>query len=217
MTNEQLEERWQDNIKRAKLKPPPPDDQLECLEKAWRASLPILSLKELVDMYPGSEKAATRGLQTRMKQVNEDISSLNTFRDVWHDTVINKASFRDQPKYIAWLNERVEEYLKEYNGEMAKYRRQLASLNETPETYHPDAITDAMVATAKAVPIDTLVKVNRAHKALCVWHEDKNPSMHYYKRGNRAKCFACGARGDAIDVYCAVYGVTFKEAVKAMV
>lgn len=73
------------------------------------------------------------------------------------------------------------------------------------------------IARAKSCPITDMLKFNREHKALCIWHNEKTPSLHYYKKNNTVYCFGgCGKAADAIDVYRKLHGSTFGEAVKAL-
>ena len=58
------------------------------------------------------------------------------------------------------------------------------------------------------------VKVGRNKKALCLWHNDRSPSMHVYRE--KVHCFACGRGGDAIDVFAATNGLETKDAVQAL-
>ncbi len=191
-------------------------DALDQMEKAWRAALPILSLKELVDIYPGSEGAAKRGLRSRMKAVEEQMSGLNAFRDVWQNTVINKANFRDQPQLRDFLTERCDTYLKEYNTEIKKLNYLMKSLDTTPEEVATsDGVTDEMIALAKQVPITSMVKVRRDGKTSCIYHTEKTSSMHIYK-DNHFHCFGCGKTGDVIDIFMTLNNVSFTEAVKKM-
>ncbi|MGM9777933.1 MAG: CHC2 zinc finger domain-containing protein, partial [Prevotella sp.] len=67
----------------------------------------------------------------------------------------------------------------------------------------------------RATPIEEVaeklgIRVVR-HKALCPFHEDRHPSLHF--KNNRFKCFACGASGDVIDFVMRYLNVGFKEAV----
>lgn len=71
------------------------------------------------------------------------------------------------------------------------------------------------VTRAKAYPIDSLIEF-RQGKARCLWHHEKTGSMHYYDESNRVYCFGCSKGGDAIDVYMAMNGVSFKEAVEKL-
>ncbi len=193
-------------------------DVLDQMEKAWRASLPVLSLKELIDIYPGSEKAARRGIKSRIDELENRLgtTSLDSYRDVWHNTVINKAHFRDQPELKKRLEESVEGYLAEYEKEMKQLQFLLKTFNTTPEaTVNSDGITDEMIALAKQIPIASMIYVRRDGKANCVWHKEKSPSMHVYK-DNHTHCFGCGKTGDAIAVYMAMKGISFNDAVRQM-
>ena len=51
------------------------------------------------------------------------------------------------------------------------------------------------------------------HTALCPFHNDKNPSLHFHRGKNRYKCFACGASGDVVDLVMRYDNLGFKEAV----
>ena len=69
----------------------------------------------------------------------------------------------------------------------------------------------------RATPIEDVAKklgieVGR-HKALCPFHEDRHPSLHF--KNNRFKCFACGASGDVIDLVQRYLNIGFKEAVES--
>ena len=68
----------------------------------------------------------------------------------------------------------------------------------------------------RATPIEKVadkmgIRVVR-HKALCPFHEDRHPSLHF--KNNRFKCFACGASGDVIDLVQKYLNIGFKEAVE---
>ena len=70
----------------------------------------------------------------------------------------------------------------------------------------------------RAMPIEEVamklgIEVGR-HKALCPFHEDRHPSLHF--KNNRFKCFACGASGDVIDLVMRYMNISFKEAVEWM-
>ena len=38
------------------------------------------------------------------------------------------------------------------------------------------------------------------HKTLCPFHADSRPSLTFYLRTNRYRCFVCGAHGGTIDL-----------------
>lgn len=72
------------------------------------------------------------------------------------------------------------------------------------------------VMRAKEYPIDELIEFSMG-KARCLWHNEKHASLHHYKDGNRVYCFGmCGKSYDSIDVYMALHGCGFKEAVEKL-
>ena len=72
-------------------------------------------------------------------------------------------------------------------------------------------ITDLMIEVARAYPIENLIQVNRG-KALCPFHNDRNPSMSV-KEG-LFHCFSCQEGGDAIKFVMHVQKIDFIEAVR---
>lgn len=105
-----------------------------------------------------------------------------------------------------------------------KLSSQLAYLNELADVkkgklprINPTRITEDMIARAKEHPISDLIEVNRARKALCLFHQDRTPSMHIYD-DLRYKCFVCQEFGDSISLYRALHPkATFPEAVRALI
>lgn len=81
---------------------------------------------------------------------------------------------------------------------------------------HPSKVpgdSDALLK-AKAVPIKNYIKFNAQRKALCIWHQEKTPSMIYYPKDNRVKCYGCGKLGDVIDVVQEMFLLNKGEAIK---
>lgn len=73
-------------------------------------------------------------------------------------------------------------------------------------------ITDFMIETARAYPIENLIQVNRGGKALCPFHDDHHPSMSV--KGGLFHCFSCQAGGDAISFVMKINQLNFIEAVR---
>lgn len=65
---------------------------------------------------------------------------------------------------------------------------------------------------AKQVPIDTLIHFKRGF-AECIWHDERTPSMKYYKKNNKVHCFGCDKSGDVIDVVQQLHQCDIKQAV----
>lgn len=70
------------------------------------------------------------------------------------------------------------------------------------------------IERAKQVPIGEYIQFNKKGDALCINHDDKHPSMHWFKKNNRVKCFACGYSADVIDVVQKLFTLTTGEAIK---
>lgn len=77
-------------------------------------------------------------------------------------------------------------------------------------------ITDEMIFIAKSFPIDSVVGFGRNMKAVAFCHDDKNPSLSWDKKRNKAHCFPCGKSFNAIDVLIDRDGLTFIQAVKKL-
>lgn len=77
-------------------------------------------------------------------------------------------------------------------------------------------VTDDMIALAKQVPFNKLLKVyvigNRA-KALCPFHNEKTPSFVIYGDTNRGHCHGCGRNVDTIQYLVEIKKIKFNEAV----
>lgn len=96
-----------------------------------------------------------------------------------------------------------------YRNAYEQVRRQIKYFQTTRDTTNPDRI-----AAAKTVPIPIFLKFNREKKGKCLWHEEKNPSMHFYEKQNRVWCFSCGQGGDVIDVVQKLNNCGLKEALQ---
>ncbi len=51
-------------------------------------------------------------------------------------------------------------------------------------------------------------------KALCPYHEDKHPSLSFYRNGFR--CFACGAHGSSLDLTMLLLGLDLRGAARRL-
>ncbi len=71
------------------------------------------------------------------------------------------------------------------------------------------------IKNARAYPINRLIEFKR-NKALCIWHNEKNPSLTYYPKTNTVYCFGCAKHGDAIDVIRQQTNCSFVEALNRL-
>lgn len=85
----------------------------------------------------------------------------------------------------------------------------------TPSKVKEGDISTIDILTARSVPISTFVDIPPSKKVLCLFHADKNASMHIYQ--TNYYCFACGASGDVISFIMKQRNLPFKEAVLFLV
>lgn len=79
-----------------------------------------------------------------------------------------------------------------------------------------DDITDHDIEAARNYPIDQLISFDRAGKAIAFCHEDRNPSLSWLKKWNKAKCWPCDKTFDSIAVLMERDGYSFVDAVKQL-
>lgn len=53
---------------------------------------------------------------------------------------------------------------------------------------------------------------NEGRRALCPYHDDRHPSLHFSKKKGIFKCFVCGAKGDLLKLVMDSRNCTFPEA-----
>lgn len=79
-----------------------------------------------------------------------------------------------------------------------------------------DAITDEMIQAAREYPVDKLIEFDRTGKAYAWCHDDKRPSLTWFKKGNKARCFPCDKTYSALDICMERDGLSFIEAVRLL-
>lgn len=105
----------------------------------------------------------------------------------------------------------VEKLREHYGNCLAEARRALKYFDK------PKVEQGNRIISAKQMPIDAYIRFNRNGFANCIWHTEKTPSMFYYKKQNRVKCFGgCGQIGDTIDVVMQLNGCGLKEALNTI-
>lgn len=56
--------------------------------------------------------------------------------------------------------------------------------------------------------------LDRRGWALCPFHPDRHPSMSF--KGNRFRCWVCGASGDAVDLVRGLFGGTYMDSLQRL-
>lgn len=158
------------------------------MEKAWRASLPV----DTSTCFPVS---------VQKFYLNQNISNL--LAEI--RTYKNKLATA-KPLDNWWYSRTIEEL----SAKLDRLGHKLRWLN-TPDK----ADKKLNIDKAKAVPITQLIEFKR-NIARCIWHDDKKPSMHYYRNNNKVFCFSCQKGGDVIDVAMKLWQCSMKEALNKL-
>jgi DNA primase len=91
--------------------------------------------------------------------------------------------------------------------------------DETIFLKHPEkgknSITPEMIERAKEYPFTELIKFNN-NQTLCPFHDDKDPSMHFYTDSNTVYCFSCNKSWDTIGFIIERDGLSFMETVRRL-
>jgi hypothetical protein len=181
-------------------------------ERLWKedlkATLPSTPL-ELAQVYPECVEI----LVDKVAQLDKDIQKLNE-----QETRIKaRRGIRGKQVWQMLLLEiATEKASKIHQVEHAEDI--IAAVKSKGRARTPKGMLSAsQVSQAKAVPVTDYLKVRRDGKTNCIWHNEKTPSMHYYKKDNAVHCFGCGRGGDVVDVVQQLMGLDFKDAVRHLI
>jgi len=103
----------------------------------------------------------------------------------------------------------INQYLDEVIWLMREYPRRLKLKQQI------DRLTDEQIEQARQFPVDKLIVFEKG-KALAFCHEDNRPSLHWYKKSNRARCFVCNRTWNPIDILMA-RGYSFSSSIKELI
>lgn len=78
---------------------------------------------------------------------------------------------------------------------------------------HIDSITLSKLRGINILEVTDALGIGLRHRnALCISHNDSNPSLHFWPSTNTCHCFACGWGGDNIDLVMKRENLSFTEA-----
>ena len=154
------------------------------------------SYYELIQTYPTALHLIKRNLNKEIKALKDKMNRL-----LAHRATSNEAT-------LSLLNTLEEIHTQELN----QLKMQLNFLKPRSETSHH--ITPQDILLAKQVPISNFITIKH-NKAVCIFHDDKNPSM-LVNKDNTFKCFSCGEWGDTISLVMKLKGISFISAVKLL-
>jgi len=111
---------------------------------------------------------------------------------------------------VEWMLADVTIRLIERRNRLMREERAMRGYNKPQPA---NQITDEMIAQARAYPVEQLVDFTKG-KAMAWCHEDKRPSLSWWKKGNSCTCFVCGKRFNPIDIMVERDNMSFVNAVK---
>lgn len=215
------------------------------LESEHRKSIPNYSIYELLELFPTAKSKAKKSIFTKIKAIKVKINELDGYREQYINNIINKVDdIVDQQIMRDDLNKNITEKYDKYNTEINIAKSQISYIDKelkkeklnkllkskkTPEVKKIETqkllevinkvdlnkLTGMDILRAKQVSIRNFIKVDRANKALCIFHNERTPSMHVYG-SNKFNCFSCGKSGSVVDIVMQQNNCTFKEAIKKL-
>ncbi len=161
---------------------------------------------ELTDEGPDMRRARITYLEEENRTLMSEIQRME-----------NRFQTMEDKDYESWLIETAKE-LSGYEKISGKHRSNKITIAHLKGLYDKKktVVTDDMIALAKKVPFNKLIKLevvgNRA-KCLCPFHNEKTPSFVVYGDTNRGHCHGCGKNVDTIQFLVETKKLEFNQAV----
>src|SRR3989344_4796299 len=165
------------------------------LEKQWEDSLPRLTDKELLDIFPEAKIVIPLKIKEWEKESHKVISIIkNKLRFAYKKSAPENHWF--------WR-----EIIKQLDGE-----RLVESQKHLIRLRIQQALTVCLVDIAAQ-----RMKLRRNGKTLvglCPFHNERKPSFHIYHANNSFYCYGCQKGGNVINFVRELEGLSFREAIK---
>lgn len=186
--------------------------------RGWLASVEEVFGEEIANRCEAYDDALTAGELLERKFYYEVESP--KVRKEMKDWLSEMVEFSKECQERRWkeMKELIEKSKKrlaekmEHRGGVEEKKRILSDIKRLEKVLNSD-ITNESIERAREFPIKNLIKIER-DMALCIDHEDKNPSMNC--KNNFVYCHSCGYHADAIGVYMKLNNCNFKEAVNKL-
>jgi hypothetical protein len=192
-------------------------DWVDRLEIQHKLSLPKFDLRWQIETFPEAKEIIKAMLQKEVELCEKDIANANTLQTTLDDLIYRKAPKKDEPYWTALVEVL---YLNPLRINQRKILKRdlmyLSMLSGKSSTSNPLSVTPEEIARAKDFPITTLIDFKH-NQAICPFHSEKTPSLHYYPQSNTCHCFgACQKSFDSIEAYKILNNCSFVEAVRKL-
>ncbi len=185
------------------------------LEQEWKKSLPKLSDKELLAIFPEAKEI----IPEKVMELEEDHKCIeNEIREKL--TVVKKQSKqKNQSFWKAWIKATDIKNLLVVENHISRLKRLLFV---SKGRVQKGRISEAQIQQARLVPIENIInqklrKCGKAFVGLCPLHNERTPSFYVYPESNSFYCFGCNQGGDSIALLRTSQGYSFAEAVRYLV
>lgn len=182
------------------------------LEKEWKSSLPRLTDKELLAIFPEA-KQIVPGIVEELEIKQQELvikikEKLIRIRNTDSDD-FSKWFWRE------WIKNNEGAKLLQVEKQIIRQKRLLmVGSGKTPR----NSINEEQIQEALQVPIENLIngalrKSGKTLCGLCPLHQEKHPSFYIYPQSNSFYCFGCNRGGDVINFVSLLHDFSFKEAI----
>lgn len=143
----------------------------------------------------------------RHMQVKKELDAMKKQYSVRADSLMKQKRLRTSKRKSSIL----------IDGILSQYTEALHLISSRMKFKTDFKNNEANLARAKAVPVSQYIKFGTDGMAPCIWHSERTPSMHYYPKQNRVKCFSCGKLGDVLDVVQQMNSLTLPQAINFII
>ena len=186
------------------------------IEKEWKASLPRLTAKELLQIFPDVKDV----IEPKLKELNEErqraVGQIKIL--LLRNRKIQDNFQRDLDKY--WIQTTWGKELLDIDRQMSRFKH-YSSLAKG-RTLTKGGVSDEAVDAALNVPIESITnqklrRVGGRYVGLCPFHNERTPSFVIYPDSNSFYCFGCNKGGNSINYVMLLNECGFVDAVKYLI
>lgn len=186
------------------------------LEKEWKQSIPRLTDKELLVIFPEAKEI----IPVKLKEYEEEKEEI--IETIKKQLILIKNKTSDEFSRYFWR-----QWIKATEGaDLLKTKKQITRLKRllfvSSGKVSKNSLTEEQIQIALNKPIENLInkplrKSGKKLVGLCPFHEEKHPSFYIYTETNSYYCFGCNQGGSAINFVKLLYGFSFREAVEYLI
>lgn len=178
----------------------------------WEHQKPI-HITKLAKIFPEARSYFIK----KQKELKKKLTDLNKQKSRVQIDIIPRKKYSEQDKLWTYYIQTIYNPVKDSLEASLAYCEKFLFLTGKAKQSYKGGVTDQQIEFAKQVPIDSMIKFDRAGFATSIWNEaDKTPSMKYYPKTNTVKCYSTGEYGDSITIARHLFNLSFVDAVRKL-